>query len=61
MAGRALREGHSKRRIDGPLNRRLQGEAQVSLPETGTYVLTVTANDIVSTGSYNLGFERLSP
>lgn len=61
MAGRALREGHSKRRIDGSLNRRLQGQVQVSLPETGTYVLTVTANHIVSTGSYNLSYERLAP
>jgi len=37
------------------------GQRRVSLPETGTYVITVTANNIVSTGGYNLGYERLLP
>ena len=33
-----------------------------TLPETGTYVVRVNANNLVSTGSYNLGLEcRKSP
>ncbi len=33
----------------------------VTLPETGTYVIRVAANDLVSTGAYNIGLEALMP
>jgi hypothetical protein len=37
------------------------GQRNYTLQETGIYVLRVTANDLVGTGSYSLGFECISP
>jgi hypothetical protein len=41
------------------------GQAQVTLPESGTYVITVTGNGggvtAYPTGTYNLSYERLQP
>jgi hypothetical protein len=34
---------------------------EYTLPETGTYVLRVYANNLVSTGDYNLGLESILP
>jgi hypothetical protein len=36
-------------------------QARYTLPETGTYVIRVRTNNLVNTGSYSLGFERLLP
>jgi hypothetical protein len=35
-------------------------QRQLTLPESGTYVIQVRASDFVSTGSYGLGLECLS-
>ncbi|MGE0884029.1 MAG: IPT/TIG domain-containing protein [Blastocatellales bacterium] len=37
------------------------GLRQLTLPESGTYVIQVSANNLVSAGSYNIGFECLLP
>jgi hypothetical protein len=34
---------------------------EITLPETGEYLVRVTANNLVTTGSYNLGFECRFP
>src|SRR2546428_4915931 len=36
-------------------------QQQLTLPATGTYVIQVRANNLVSTGSYTLGRESLVP
>ena len=35
------------------------GQQQVTLPESGTYIVRIQANNLVSTGSYDLGLECL--
>jgi hypothetical protein len=37
------------------------GQKQVTLPETGTYVVQVQASDFTITGTYSLGLQCLSP
>ena len=32
-------------------------QQQLTLPETGMYLIRLNANNLVSTGSYNLGLE----
>ena len=36
-------------------------QLEYTLPETGTFTLRITANNLVSTGSYNLGLEGIAP
>jgi hypothetical protein len=36
-------------------------EREFTLPETGTYLVRVRANNLIDTGTYSLGIERLSP
>src|SRR6267378_2265003 len=36
-------------------------QQQLTLTETGTYIIQVRANDLVETGSYSLGLECLLP
>ena len=36
-------------------------QQDLTLPESGTYIIRVNANNLVSTGSYNLGVECLLP
>ena len=36
-------------------------QQRLTLAETGTYVIKINANNIVSTGAYNLGLECLNP
>ena len=36
-------------------------QQQLTLPETGMYLIRLNANNLVSTGSYNLGLECIEP
>src|SRR2546425_876101 len=36
-------------------------QQQLTLPDTGTYIIQVHASDLVSTGAYSLGLEGLLP
>ena len=38
-----------------------QGQQQITLSESGTYVVQVRANNFAGTGTYNLGLVCLSP
>jgi hypothetical protein len=37
------------------------GQQQLTLAETGTYVVQVQAGNLVTTGTYSLGLQCLSP